>query len=443
MMESFNPWWREPRLIELDEDYHKWKQSKVKWTPRLLQEIDLKPFALHFIYGPRQVGKTTLLKLLVKLLLDRGVNSKAIFYLRCDQLADFKELGEFLDRYLEYRRLEGIESSYLLLDEITFPADWWRAIKLRIDLGIFRNDLLIFTGSLSMYAKGEVETLPGRRGSGKDYILHPLSFRDYLRIRDPGLHSKAKPFKQLSPEEVLEKTRQLLPWIDQLNTYFKEYLECGGYPLPIKDHLEKGKITEETINTYLSWIRGDLAKLRRSESIAKRIMRAILEKQGSIVTWHNLAKEFEVKSHRTVYTYMDFLEKLLLAKVLHFIDPNKGLDIFYKGKKVHLTDPFLYTAISHWCFAEKPKPHQLAEAVVATHLARQWPVGYWKNRREVDVVVNLRHQLIGIEVKYQDRVEGRKASIGKMKHIITLSKTSYHADPPVTPISAFLACLEV
>ncbi|MFP3195168.1 MAG: AAA family ATPase [Caldivirga sp.] len=42
-------------------------------------------FSLNFLFGLRQVGKSTALLLAIKRLLDEGVNPKAIFYYSCDK----------------------------------------------------------------------------------------------------------------------------------------------------------------------------------------------------------------------------------------------------------------------------------------------------------------------------------------------------------------------
>jgi len=55
-----NPWWINNKLILSDIDIKRWLQSKIKWIPNLLNEISLKPFSLNIIFGPRQVGKTTI-----------------------------------------------------------------------------------------------------------------------------------------------------------------------------------------------------------------------------------------------------------------------------------------------------------------------------------------------------------------------------------------------
>lgn len=88
-MEDQNPWWKG----EEDEVYEGWKTSEIKWIPELIKEISLKPFSLHFLVGPRQVGKTTLLKIFIQNLLKRS-EAKGIFYYSCDELSDYRELGK-------------------------------------------------------------------------------------------------------------------------------------------------------------------------------------------------------------------------------------------------------------------------------------------------------------------------------------------------------------
>jgi predicted AAA+ superfamily ATPase len=50
-------------------------------------------------------------------------------------LSDYKELNSLIGDYLEMRRAYKIRTSYIFLDEITFPREWYRAIKYRIDSG--------------------------------------------------------------------------------------------------------------------------------------------------------------------------------------------------------------------------------------------------------------------------------------------------------------------
>ena len=105
-------------------------------------------------------------------------------------MADYKELIEILNLYIEFKEDNSIKNSIILLDEITLPKEWFRAIKSLIDRGKFRNDVLIITGSASMLVKREIELFPGRRGKGRDFSIYPLSFRSFVKIIDSELINK-------------------------------------------------------------------------------------------------------------------------------------------------------------------------------------------------------------------------------------------------------------
>ncbi|MEM4721134.1 MAG: ATP-binding protein [Candidatus Methanomethylicaceae archaeon] len=439
-----NPWWKGREGIKEDEDFRKWQDSKIKWTPQILENVleAMSPFSVHFIFGPRQVGKTTLIKLLIARLLERK-DPKSIFYFRCDQLSDYKELDEVLKKYLKIKDIEKIKSSYIFLDEITFPREWYRTLKWHIDMGNFKNDVIVLSGSLSTSVKGETETFPGRRGHGRDFIMYPLSFREFVRVVNKSIFERLEKLENLDEREIREKTINAMPWLDELNTLFEAYLKCGGFPLSIKSLFERGKIIEEVVITYLSWIKGDIMKLRRSEAITKRVLKALIEKVPSTLSYHSIAKEFEVPSHKTVFQHINLLEKLFLVKVLNFIDPNKGIEVFRKQKKIHFLDPFLYEIFSYWCLTKKPEDPVIVESVVAAHLARKFNIGYWKNSSEVDIMVLHDEKIVGIEVKYRKKAEAARLKLGRMKHMITLSIDRFEDQPLIVPTSIFLALLEV
>jgi predicted AAA+ superfamily ATPase len=61
------------------EIYRRYAESEVRWRPDLIDKLSLRPFSLNFVFGPRQVGKSTALILLVKELLERGAHPKSVF----------------------------------------------------------------------------------------------------------------------------------------------------------------------------------------------------------------------------------------------------------------------------------------------------------------------------------------------------------------------------
>jgi len=433
-----NTWWTKKEEIENDEDIRKWKSGK-NWMPALLEKISLKPFSLNFIFGPRQAGKTTLLKLLVKKLLEEGIEAKRIFYFRCDLLSDYKELDELIRAYLEFRKSEGIDSSFIFLDEITFPKEWYRAVKYHIDLGSFKNDVLVLTGSLSMYLKREVELFPGRRGFGKDYTLLPLSFRDFIRVFSPEL--KLPILNSLEKEEVFQKVYKLLPYSGQISQLFSQYLKIGGFPLCVKAN----EVNAGAKEAYWSWLKSDLAKIDRSEEIFKRVAKAILEKTPSAISLNSIAKEFEIGTHKTVSEYLDVMEKLFVAKIAYWIEPFKLVFSFKKNRKVYFMDPFFFHLFSDICLSKLPSESMMVENVVGSHLARKYEIGFWKNRREIDLIVKEGSKLVGFEVKWKEKAKEdySKFSVGKVKNVFCLTKEEINAEKNILPVHLFLSLLDI
>jgi len=432
-----NPWWKDKSEIEKDEDIRKWREGKRKWIPFAMSEISLKPFSLNFVFGPRQVGKTTLLKLLIKKLLEDGVESERIFYFRCDKLEDFKELDDVLKTYLEFRKSKNISSSFILLDEVTFPREWFRTIKFRIDIGDFRNDVLVLTGSLSMYLKKEVELFPGRRGFGKDVIVMPLTFREFIAVFDREVYEKIPKIENLEKGEIFNKAYQIIQFFDKIQEMFKLYLKIGGFPLVVKNE----EITEEAKESYWSWIKNDLFKVGRSEETFKRIAKAILEKTPSAISLNSIAKEFEISTHKTVFEYLDTMEKMFIVKILYHIDLNKMLVNFKKNRKVCFNDPFFFYLFSDICLTKVPDESVIVENIVASHLARKFDVFYWKDGTEIDVVVRTKEP-IGFEVKWSEREEDfSKVRVGRVRDVICLTKNSLDKDKNLLPVSLFLALI--
>ena len=89
-----NPWWEDKKNIENDVHIKKLKGLKYIYEPQLFKSSDLKEDAVYTLRGARQVGKTTLVKLIIKDLLDRSINPRNIFYYSMDLVKDDRELFE-------------------------------------------------------------------------------------------------------------------------------------------------------------------------------------------------------------------------------------------------------------------------------------------------------------------------------------------------------------
>jgi len=146
---SQNPWWENKEWEEQDKNLVEFREMKIRWIPKWIEQISFKPFSLNFIVGPRQVGKTTGLKLLIKNLL-KGRNEFSVFYLDLEIFKDLAELREAIEEYFKLREKKSIKNSVIILDEVTSLKEWQRIIKFYIDTGKFSNDVIIATGSSTL-----------------------------------------------------------------------------------------------------------------------------------------------------------------------------------------------------------------------------------------------------------------------------------------------------
>ncbi len=417
-MEDYNPWWfREP-----DPVYEEWASSSIRWRPSAIDKLSLQPFSLNFLIGPRQVGKTTLLKVLVYELLGT-MDPRAIFYYSCDELGNYRELGEILDSYLSAKKRWGVKSSILMLDEVTFVEEWWRAVKARIDRGMFAHDVLIISGSASIELLAGKERFPGRRGLGRDVYLYPLSFHDYVRVLG-GLDVEGR---GLEDPDFWDNFGANIALKGRIGEFFRRYMVTGGYPVPIREFFEVGRVTYLSYRAHLDWLRTDWLRVGRDEQYMKEIISYLLESTSTPVSWHTVARSTSISSPHTARLYIKTLEDLMIAKIIYWASPHGKAD-YRKNKKIFFTDPFTYQVLSKYTRV-KIDEARIVEATVSTHLARRYPTYYWANKTEIDILTIINNSVLSLEVKWTHHPKtGRKP----IRPII-LNKTS-------TPV--FLASLK-
>ncbi|MGD2200233.1 MAG: AAA family ATPase, partial [Candidatus Bathyarchaeota archaeon] len=185
-----NPWWMGSERIESDRHIVDFNDSTIKWDPRIRRFFDLDSRAIYTLRGPRQVGKTTLVKLMIGRLLRGGVSPRRIFYYTCDLVEGPSKLVSIIEEYLGYSDRFSDTTRFIFLDEISAVRDWQKGIKYLSDLGSLSNSTVLMTGSHNLDIRSAAERLPGRRGRTEqsvDKILLPMKFAEYIESRDEEL----------------------------------------------------------------------------------------------------------------------------------------------------------------------------------------------------------------------------------------------------------------
>jgi len=382
-----NPWWAKKESILSDEKV----SSAMGRAHKLLYDFEEGNF---LIVGPRQVGKTTYIKLLVKKLLDE-VNPRNVMYFACDLLKDHRDIVEVVR---VFDSLAGEGEKHVFLDEVTFVDGWERAVKFLLDSPLLKDKHLYVTGSSSIGLKKE--RFPGRPIKVKEFM--PLSFRGFCGLFGSGELKRAlgkSELHRLRPRDAFKLGRELMVFVDEVARLFNLYIQSGGYPKAFFELMEEGGIKEETYGACFDAAVFDVTKLGRSEKTAASILQGVLRRYSSKFSLNSLAKEMEIESHLTVRDYLQIMEGLYILKNYHQIELTKKAVLYRKERKVYFTDPFLCQTFSR-VLNFKLEQAQLVEGIVGEHLARSFGNVYFHGgKREVDFVVGD----AGVELKWQGR----------------------------------------
>jgi len=348
----FNPWWKYSDWWQHDRDLRLWMESSPRWIPGWINKLSLEPFSLNFIYGPRQAGKTTGIKLLIKRLIEGGTDPSQITYVNVEVFTTLEQFSSWLEEYLlSYPTSRRI----LFLDEVTSLEGWWKPVKAFIDAGMMENVVLTVSGSSSLYLKKETDVFPGRRGKGTDVEVLPLDYPSFEVLRGPD---------------------------------FESYMRNGGFPRIVTGD-------ESFFSDLIASIKREVLRYGYEPSIAMEVLISIAEKAPSTISYSSVASDIGT-SHTVVRKYVKLLEDLYVIREIYSHDKNK----YRKEKKIIFRDPGLATALE--VYGVKVSDAARLEMIVQEHLARKYGTVYYLRRNgEIDVVAGN----IKIEVKL--RKEGK------------------------------------
>ncbi len=340
-LEKMNFHWFDEKDPVLEE----FEKMKIKIIPSWLRRISLEEGSVNILLGPRRVGKTTGLKLLVRDLMKKGVDAMEIAYIDCDLIPTLEAFQKVLDFSVR-------EFKYILLDEVTSIEKWWKPIRGFSDLGLLKDKVLVITGSMSIKIRREAELLPGRRGQGKIIEVLPLSYPEVFSVL----------FKK--------------PKFENLEKAFSIYLEKGGFPASLND--KKG-FEKEVIEAFES----EILKTGLSVKTAYEIIKTLLHKVPSALSYSSISSEIGI-DYKTVRNYLERFEDMYMLKIA-YLKENKKV-FFRKEKKMFLRDPFIARSFALWTDSELRKD-ALYEWIVQEHLLRKFgEIYYYRNKFEIDCI---------------------------------------------------------
>jgi predicted AAA+ superfamily ATPase len=368
----------------------------------------------YAIRGPRQSGKTTLLKLLASKV------DKAVFLNFEDP--DVLEAFEKDPKGYIASFLEGAERRYFLMDEYHYVSEPGRKLKLLYDT--FENVKFIVTGSSSLELSGGM----GRFLVGRVFFfeLLPFSFHEFLLARDERLariqEQKNRLLRQFLGGEEVEVGEEI--FASEFERSLEEYLIYGGYPAVVttRDVETKRMILKGIYDTYVS--KDVVGFLRFADAFKYRnAVRALAASVGGLLNYQELCSTVQsyFKEIKRIVSILCETYILLLVKPFS-CNPRTELR---KMPKVYFYDLGLrnYIINNFNPLQLRTDAGALVENFVLLELLRLFPpesIYYWRTIGgvEVDFVLELGEEVLPIEVKYR-LLEGPKVSRGLRSFIMT------------------------
>jgi len=322
--------------------------------------------------GPRQVGKTTLLKVLME-----EAKMPALF-LNCDE-PDIRPLLENASS-TALKALIG-NNKLVLIDEAQRVKNIGLTLKLITDN--FKEVQLIATGSSALELANEInEPLTGRK---QEYHLYPLSTEEMVT------HSSS-----------LHESRLL-----------EQRMIFGFYPDVINTPDKARPSLLELVNNYLYKDILSLQEIRKPVMLEKLLVALALQIGGEI-SYNEVAQTIG-SDPKTVERYIDLLEKCFVVFQLNAFSRNLRNEI-KKGKKVYFYDTGIRNALikNFSPIALRQDTGALwenflvSERKKATHYSQHYINSYfWRThqQQEIDLIEETGGKLYGWEFKWSEKTK--------------------------------------
>lgn len=339
--------------------------------PRFYDDLAqyLKPNKALIIYGPRQAGKTTLVKNFLngyhgKYKFDSGDNIRVQTVLSSQDFVAMKDYSQGYD--------------LIVIDEAQKIPEIGQALKILVDQ--IPGLQLIATGSSSFELAGQVgEPLTGRKTT---LTLYPVAQLELKQLYNPH----------------------------ELKTKLQQSLIFGGYPeiVATDSRLEKIRLLEDLAQSYLL---KDILELEqiKSPKVLMDLLRLLAFQIGKEVSLAELGQQVGV-DRKTVGRYLDLFEKTFVIYQLRGFSRNLRSEIARKGK-YYFYDVGIRNAVisnfnslelrndigglwENFLFMERLKKRSYQGLYANSYFWRTW------EKQEIDLIEEREGKLFGYEFKW-------------------------------------------
>lgn len=239
------------------------------------------------VVGPRQVGKSTLMKQFQE---ERVASGDSVFYITLEQFTYRELIDTNPDNVFQIiGNLDLNKKVTLIIDEIQYLKDPTHVLKYLFDT--YKSNLkLIVTGSSAFYINEKFkDSLAGRKYI---YEMQSLDFEEFLLFKNQT--------SPTAPPNLIE--------LEKLMPLFYEYVTYGGYPAVVlaPDIQAKKELLHELADSYT---KKDILDYHvASQENYLRILKLLSHQVGNLLNINVLANQLDIP-RTTVERYIHVMEQ--------------------------------------------------------------------------------------------------------------------------------------
>lgn len=330
------------------------------------------------ITGMRRVGKTSLLQNIFK-----SISSSNKVMIDFENFLEQKIFDEIdfnnIVRNLGIYGINTNEQMYVFIDEVQLLPSVINQIKFLYDK---YNIKFFLTGSSSFYLKDLFpESLAGRKII---FELFPLTFKEFLIFKQ----IERKNYKTLAEKDHNKNEIKY----EKLKTYFKEYLQFGGFPQIVLSNKPTHK-QEQLNDIFRSYYEKDIQNLSDFKNLKafRNLIFLLMRRTGTRLDITKISSEVGV-SRDTVYNYLSFLEGTYFISLISPYTLNADKEVSGR-KKIYLCDTGI---LNHFA---KVDDGCVFENCIYNNIRQYGIVNYYQKRTGPEIDFILPDIKTSIEVK--------------------------------------------
>lgn len=345
---------------------------------QVVQEC-ISQFLVTLVTGPRQIGKTTMLK----------TTYEDFAYVTFD---DPLELQEAMDDPKLFLKNHPIP---LMIDEVQYAPDIFRIIKLRVDQDRTKGSFLLTGSQIFPLMKNVSETLAGRMAIIE---MQSLSIREQFNV------SFYEPFLP-TIEYIKKRKKQILPYLAIWNI-----IQRGSMPELMDSQINWKRYYASYVKTYIERDVRNIANISDELKFIK-FLTVLASRCGELLNYNAVAEEVET----SVETIKRWVSILRTSGIIFLLEPyaNNIIKRVVKTPKLYFYDTGLVSYLTRWNSAEAlrtgAKAGNIFENFIISEIMKSYlnagetqpPLYFYrdKDKKEIDLIIEQNGILYPIEIK--------------------------------------------